>query len=149
MKKMMALRSALVATGCFNADSLVTWVEDMQLKVRGKQQGDAILLHTLVYQAVFSIERYPYKQHPIEHFNAILVTWLSENDDRSELDNSDPDIDVNVLDDSTADLELTLTFEEDVYIIPDDDGTIEFKDRMWALKDPAYWIAESGDVVDQ
>ena len=146
MKKMTALRTHLANLGCFNAGALEAWVEDMTLKSRGKKHGEAVLLHTLRYQAVFAIDQYPYKRHPVEMFNAALMTWLAEHDDRSELDNSDPDIGVDVFDDDTAGLELSLSFEEDVFIIPDEQGMIEFLGERWSLQDPELWIAESGEL---
>lgn len=146
MKKMMALRTHLAQSGCFHADGLETWVEDMQLKPRGKVVGESVLLHVLRYRAAFAIESYPYAQHPVEQFNAALMTWLAEHDNRSELDNADPDISVDVWDDHTASLELTLTFEESVFIVPDEAGSIQYRGQLWSLRDPELSVAEVGDV---
>lgn len=146
MKKLVELRKHLAQSGCFHADGLETWVEDMQLKPRCKVVGESVLLHVLRYRAAFAIENYPYKQHPVEQFNATLMTWLAEYDDRSNLDNADPDISVDVWDDHVASLELTLTFEEEVYMTPDNSGSIEFKGVRWALLEPQFSIAETGDL---
>jgi hypothetical protein len=146
MKKMIELRQHLAQSGCFHADGLETWVEDMQLKPRGKVVGESVLLHVLRYRAVFAIASYPYKQHPVEQFNATLMTWLAEHDDRSDLDNADPDISVDVWDDHTASLELTLMFNEEVYITPDDNGSIEFKGTRWSLLESQISVAEACDI---
>jgi hypothetical protein len=74
------------------------------------------------------------------------MTWLAEHDDRSQLSDPDPDIGVDVFDDDTAGLEISLSFEEDVFIIPDEQGMIDFLGERWSLQDPELWVAESGEL---
>lgn len=147
MKKYVALTSFLKSLKLPGKQG--QWIENIELQVKGTYDGTKVLLHTMQYRAVFSIEDYAYRRHSIELLEAQLVTWLGDNDDRSELDDPMPNIDVDVLDDDTADVEITLQFEEDVYIVEAEDGPIVFKGKRWQLENPEHDIAESGNVTDQ
>lgn len=149
MKQLTALRKHLVESGLFNQEDLDTWTEDIGIKGRGKVDGERVLLHEISYRAVFVIETYAYKKHPIELLLTTVITWLMENDDRSELDDSDPSVSPDVLDDDTASLELTINFEEDVYIVPDENGPILFKGKNWSLGDGEIDVAESIAMIVQ
>ncbi|WP_067095583.1 phage tail protein [Marinomonas atlantica] len=148
MKKFGQLTEFLRDSGMIQTNKMDQWVENIQLRGSGKYDGTNVLLYTQQYRAVFSIEHYAYKRYPVEQLFAQLVTWLSENDDRSELDDPDLNIDVDVLDNDTADIEITVQFEEDVYITETEGGNITMKGKAWGLADPAYDIAESAQVVN-
>ncbi len=60
-----------------------------------------------------------------------------------------PEINVDVWDKHTADVEITLMFEEDVYIAEDENGGIEYAGRRWKLEKPEHDIAESFDLINQ
>lgn len=144
MKKLVSLRSYLEPLYPYKFDS---WVEDMTLKGRGSVEGNKVLLHTLEYRAVISMESFAYQEASIELFSARLLTWLADNDDRSELNDKDPDISCTLLDDEVAEIEVTLQFEEDVYISESEGGAIEYADRTWDLVEPEHDVAESCDVM--
>lgn len=149
MKKMAALRAFLESTNSFHKNQFDAWVENIEQTSRGKFEGNKVLLYTSEYRAVYSIERYAFCKYPIELFHARLITWLADNDDRSEMDEKEPQIAVDLLDDETADIEITLMFAEDVYIAPSETGPIEYAGQRWALDDPDYDVAESFDLVDR
>lgn len=125
------------------------WPENIELKVSGKYDGDKVLLHTMKYRAVFSIEGYNYTAYSIEQLSAQIVAWLGTNDDREELDDPMPGIDADILDDLTADIEITVEFEEDVYITPHEEGEIEYGGRRWRLENREHDIAETASVVSK
>jgi len=145
VKKLALLRAFLEPKYPHKFDA---WVEDMTLKVRGAHEGNRILLHTMTYRAVFSMEGYPYLKSPISLFNARLLTWLADHDDRSELDDRDPDITFDLLDNETANVELTLQFEEKVYIKQSETGLIEYGGKTWTLDEPEYDIAETIEAIE-
>lgn len=149
MKKMAALRAFLESTNSFHKNQFDAWVENIEQTSRGKFEGNKVLLYTSEYRAVYSIERYAFCKYPIELFHARLITWLADNDDRSDMDEKEPQIAVDLLDDETADIEITLMFEEDVYIAPSEAGPIEYAGQRWALDDPDYDVAQSFDLVDR
>lgn len=147
MKKFTDLTTYLNGTGMIQKNKMDQWVENIAIKLKGRYDGTRVLLHTMEYRAVFSIERFEYQKHSIELFGALLVTWLSENDDRGELADPDPNVIVDVLDDDTADVEITLQFEEDVYITESENGVIQFAGKRWSLEEGAHNIAERASVV--
>jgi len=144
MKKLVSLRSYLEPLYSYKFNS---WVEDMTLKGRGSVEGNKVLLHTLEYRAVISMESFAYQEASIELFSARLLTWLADNDDRSELNDKDPDISCTLLDDEVAEIEVTLQFEEDVYICESESGPIEFKGKKWAFVDIEHDFAETFEIT--
>jgi hypothetical protein len=151
MKKMAELRTFLVGCRMFHHEKIDVWAEKLSLQTRGKMEGNRVFLHRMTYRAVFSIEHYEYQKNSIDLLSARLITWLGDNDERSDMSEGDraPEISVDVLDDYTADIEITLTFEEDVYIAEDESGGIEYAGRRWKLEKPEHDIAESFDLINQ
>ncbi|PJE55641.1 phage tail protein [Marinomonas sp. BSi20584] len=149
MKKLAALRAFLVGTGCFNSEKFEAWPEELEQVSRGKLEGNRVLLYTMKYRAAYSIEEYAYCKYPFEILHTKLITWLADNDERSDMEGREPKIDVDLLDDETANIEITLDFEEDVYITEDESGDIEYFGKMWRLDAPDHDVAESFDLVDQ
>lgn len=147
MKKMTLLSSYLTSVNLFTASQLSSWVEDVSLRIGAKHEGNQILLHTNRYRAVILVENYDYGVNDIEKFNAHVAVWLAENDNRSDLDEPAPSIAIDLLDDSVADLELTLMFEEDVYISPSDSGDIQYNNRSWTLEEADHDVAEEANVT--
>ena len=144
MKKLASLRAYLEPLYPYKFDS---FVEDMELKTRGSYEGRRLLLHTMEYRAVLSFEEYPFTKSPIELFNARLLTWLADNDDRGDLDDKTPNVMVEILDDETADIEVSLQFEEDVYITEKEGGPIEYAGCAWVLEEPEHDLAESFELI--
>lgn len=146
MKKMTLLSSYLTSTNLFMSSQLSCWVEDVSLRIGAKYEGNQILLHTNRYRAVILVESYDYASNAIEKFNAHVAVWLAENDNRSDLDEPRPNIAIDMIDDSVADLELTLMFEEDVYISANDSGDIQYNNRSWVLEEIDHDVAEEATV---
>lgn len=150
MKKMTALRTFLEGLDfCHRIEKFDAWVEDIEQTTRGKYEGNSVLLYTLKYRAVFSIEGFVYSKDSIELLHTRLITWLADNDDRSEMDDKEPSISPDILDKHTADIEITIMFEEDVYITESENGQIEYAGKTWELADPVHDIAEAFDLVNQ
>lgn len=149
MKKMAALRAFLESTKSFRKEQFDAWAEEVEQTTRGKDEGNRVLLYSMRYRAVFSIERLAYCHYPFELLHAHLITWLANNDDRSDMEDKEPKVIVDVLDEKTADIEITVWFEEDVYISPSETGSIEYAGRLWDLEETADDVAESFDIVNQ
>ena len=150
MKKMIALRTFLEGLSfCHKKEKFDAWVEDIEQTTRGKYEGNHVLLYTMKYRAVFSIEGFVYSKEPIELLHTRLIAWLADHDDRSDMDDKELNISPDILDEDTADIEITLVFEEDVYISESENGQIEYAGTRWELSDPEHDIAESFDLVNQ
>lgn len=150
MKKMIALRSYLESLSfCHRIEKLDVWAEDIDQITRGKDEGNRVLLYTMKYRAVFSIEGFVYSKDPIELLHTRLITWLADNDERSDMDDAELNISPDLLDRHTANLEITMDFEEDVYIAEKEGGPIKYAGRNWELAEPEHDIAESFDLISQ
>ncbi len=149
MKKLAALRTFLESTDYFHKNKFEAWAEEIEQVLRGKMEGNRVLLFTMTYRAVYSIEDYAFCKYPFEILHARLITWLADNDDRSEMKDREPRITCDVMDDEIADIEISLSFEEDVYITEDENGDIDYFGKKWRLDAPAHDVAESFDLVDK
>lgn len=147
MEKMTQLANYLASQNLFSSQQLSSWVEEVNLKVGAKYQGERVLLHRSHYRAVILVENYNYASNAIDLFNAHVAIWLAEKDDRSDLNNPNPSLAIDVLSSRYADLELTLEFEEEVYISRATRGGLTYNGQSWGLEKADYDVAEAATVV--
>ncbi len=146
MQKLALLTSFLVNLDLVAAEQIDTWVENPKVLPSGKMMGNGqLILCRQTYDAVISIERYPHHRHPAELLFAQVCAWLIENDtDRDEI--AAPDTDVDVLDNYVADVEMTISFEEDIAVVEDENGPIHFQEKRYRLAAFEIDYAEEGDL---
>jgi hypothetical protein len=145
MTKLQQLTAFLINLNLVAAEQIDGWVENPQIIPSGKSMGEGILLYRQEYDAVISIERFPHKNLPAELLFGQVCAWLMENDgERDEI--AKPRTDVDILDAETADIEISISFEEDVYATPDPAGTIVLNGVNYRLADALIDYAETGDV---
>lgn len=151
MKQIAAVTSFLVGINLVDAVQIDAWVENLQIQSLGADQNAGnVTLFRQTYDAVITIERFPHKVHPAELLFGHLAAWLIDHDgDDVRLDGSEATIqpEVDVLDDSTADLIITIDFVEDVTAIEDAAGPITLNGKNYRLADPDHWYAETGEVA--
>lgn len=144
MKKLAALRAALLSWQLFRDNQLDTWATDIQLRLSGKVVGDGVLAAEMTYTTVVAIDRYSYQHNPVEQLIAELAMYLLQQDgSRKDLDNHEPQMDIVGLDDHTADIEITLPFREQIHLIESENGTIQAGGKRWALQQPTLLTAEN------
>ncbi|BFM50553.1 phage tail protein [Marinomonas sp. THO17] len=146
MEKMTQLANYLASQDLFSSDQLSNWMEEVTLKIGAKDEGDRVLLYRMQYRAVLLIESYDYNANSLETFHAYVAIWLAENDTRSDLSSPHPNVAIDLLSDREADLELTLSFEEDIYISRSDQGSLTYQNENWSLQKSDYDVAESATV---
>lgn len=102
------------------------------------------------YTVFLSWDRLPYRLFNPTNISALVSVWITENEGEDEnsrdLDFSAPEMDVDVVDDETADITLTLTISEPLIIRESPTGTIPFDGRLWELAEAVTWVAEDADV---
>jgi len=133
MQKLEALKNYLITKSNLSVEAISAQVQSMVLKPQGSDEGNQVLLHTLCYQASLNLIGFPYEAQEIARLNAHLMTWLADQDDRKELKDAFPSITLDLQDEQTANLEMSLAFEERVYISPNTMGEIEYGGKMWEL----------------
>lgn len=154
MKQLKALSAYLLSLELFSPEDFDSWAEGAKIVQRGKHLSRAggfgdkqsVILFRIHYQAIFVIERYPHRRHPVNLLFAQVVAWLMGHDDE-RLENAVPEVDVEILDDETADIQIGIEFIEDVSAVPDPAGTISLYGEDYALADADLWVAEQGDVT--
>jgi len=145
MKKLKALTKALQAAGAFK-DSDFSAVDQGSCIFTGKDLGHGIEVARLKYDALIQIENLPNKD--AYSLLAFIPAWLDDFDrERFEDGLADPDIDVALNGDGTADVELLIEFEEGLQLIPDDNGDIIYQGKRWSVADVPIDVAESVDKV--
>jgi len=148
MNKLQALTQFIIELDLVAVENIDTWMEEPRIKPIGRQEtANCILLFQNEYDAVFSIERFPHKRHSPNVLFGNICTWLMTEDcERDE--NAQPRTDVDILDDDVADVEITISFTEDVYAIKDVNGDILYNGEQYRLADAAEIdIAEDGSVT--
>ena len=147
MIKLQQLTEFLINLNLVAVEQIDAWVENPQIVPSGKSLGNGgIILYRQEYDAVISIERFPHQNHPAELLFGQVCAWIMENDgERDEV--ATPRTDVDILDDDTADIEITISFEEDVTAIEDPAGSIVLNGINYRLDAGVINYAETGEVV--
>ena len=130
-------------------ENIDSWAENIRFNASGKSLGNGnIVLFRQEYDAVIYIERFPHQRHPAELLFGQVVAWLMDNDsEREEQNAANPTVDADILDNSTADIEISVPFVEDVEAIPDANGPIEINGQRYRLGDSSINYAKTGRVV--
>lgn len=129
MAMLKGITAHLLAANLVAAEQLDSWMEDGELQTASKNLGNGIRVCRQEYDAVIQIERYA--GDPALLF-ALVTTWVMDNDpDRVSLQLPEPTVDVDIIDDRLADVEITIRFSEPVDLIEDDAGPISYLGKRW------------------
>lgn len=146
LAKMQALATFLLEQNLFAAEQFDYWMENGSNEYTGKKVGNGFLISRFRYDAVFSVERY---SQSADLFLVLLSVWLMENDTgRGELDLPMPEVDVTPLDDTTVDVEVKVTFDEGISIVPDDNGLILYRGNRYSVAPAVITDASKVGVGD-
>ncbi len=103
------------------------------------------------YRAEFYFDRFPYKEQDPAVLFANVGGWLMDNDKyRSQQlsEMSDPEIDVVLEDDNSAEIIIEVMFEEPVKVIEDPNGPIYWRGKQYRIEEYDIWTATKlKDVV--
>ncbi|HEX9701324.1 MAG TPA: phage tail protein [Rhodospirillales bacterium] len=146
MRKLAALAKYLQQVTGLHRERFTAFADQGTLIPTGRDLGNGIEIGIFKYDAVIQIERYPGDAY---HLLAVVSAWLADNDATRDDDGlADPDVDIGLNDDRTADVDLSVEFEERIQIVPQDGGPIAFDGRDWAVVDVPVDFAESVDGMD-
>lgn len=151
MRKISALVAYLQAATGLPPENIHAYADKGELAPSGRHLGtvipsgegpdrEQVEIGVWKYDAVIQIERY---SGDGPELLAILLAWLADVDlDRDGL--ADPEVDAEINDLATADVEIAVEFEEGIVIIEDPAGGIFFRGRPWSvLPTPDISAAES------
>jgi hypothetical protein len=146
LAKMQALAGYLLNQNLFGAEQFDWWMENGTCDFASKKVGAGLEMCRFRYDAVFNVERY---SQSADLFLVLLSVWLLENDcGRHALELPMPDVDVTPLDDSTVDLEVKVTFDEIITVVPDDTGLILYKGNRYSVAPSPITDADKVGVGD-
>lgn len=133
MIQLTALTSFLLNLNLFAAEQLESFVDDLTIlpACRSAVAGQIVVCE-MDYTAAFYIERYPHATHRAELLVAQISAWLLQNDSNRHFGFQFPVV-VDVLDDSTADLEIRIPFHEIVTATQHPSGEILFNSQRYTL----------------
>ena len=107
-------------------------------------------LSVIRYDAELIWERFPYRECDPRLLMALLEVWLADADrelfSQVGITNADPDWDIELIDEETAIVALTLPMAEALIIVPDDAGNIPYQGGRYRLADAEIWTALSALV---
>lgn len=151
MRKITALVAHLKAATGLPRENFHAYADKGGLSPSGRHLGfdqadgdDQVVLAqieigTWKYDAVIQIERYAGDGPTLL---AVVLGWIADNDpDRDGL--LDPEVDAEINDNDTADIEISCEFEERLTLIEDLSGPIAFNGRRWRVDIPDIAAAAS------
>ena len=144
MIKLKALTAYLIACRLVPSEQLDSWADQVNLDLIWKPDVDGMRMGDMRYSATIELERFD--DHP-SRLMALVGSWLEANDpsrDRDEL--PAPKFDISMLDNDLADVDITLEFNEPLYLAEDPAGEIEAHGKTWAFVPFDLWIAEHVEV---
>ncbi|WP_058959491.1 phage tail protein [Type-E symbiont of Plautia stali] len=116
----------------------------------GKSMGmEQERLSIIRYDAELIWERFPFRECDPRLMMALLEVWLaSDSADRElfshvGLSSADPDWDIELIDEETAIVTVTVPMAEELIIVPDDAGDIPYQGKQYRLADAEIWTALS------
>lgn len=150
--KMQALRAHIeMCLGKQIAQRLDAEMSNIELTLTPRNMGNGIDIAQQRYLAEFQIDRLPFKKYDPAVLFANVAAWLMDYDE--ERDNQlgelkDPEIEVVIEDENSAEVLIQVMFEEPIKIEEAAEGDIYWMGKRWKIADYQIWVAENlRDVV--
>jgi hypothetical protein len=150
MKQLACITQFIVNLNLVAAEQIDSWVDKLKITLAATSMGvGGIVLFRQTYSISLFIERYPHKVHPSELLFAHIAAWLMDNDsERFDQKDADIEVELDILDDETADIMVSIDFIEEIGIVEDPGGAILFNGQRWRLATPIIKYALSGDIAE-
>lgn len=142
MIKLQAFTRYLIERQLVPAEQVDSWTDQVQMDLVWKPGEDGMHMGDMRYDATVLIERFA--DSPARLF-ALVGSWLEANDqDRDDL--PAVALDVVMLDNDLADVEIKVRFIEPQHLVEDPAGEILVHGKTWAIAPFELWVAEQGEV---
>lgn len=130
-------------------DEFDSWMDNQKITRSEKGLGKGQRrLGVTTYDGVLEFDKFPYRQcDPALLFGLVLI-WLVEgaNDLRDEMRLDDPDVEVELYDEESALVMITVPLVDEIVIAPDENGAIPMDGQRWDIVDPIFDVAESAAI---
>ncbi|WP_424408081.1 phage tail protein [Pasteurella sp. PK-2025] len=126
-----------------------SWIENGKLLNQGKRVTDVgIEIAHIQYDAVLFFDEFPFREISAQKIMAYIQIWLNENDSlRDVLDEYETPFELEIINDDVADLTFTLTFQEPLTAVEDEDGEIEIDGKNYRIDDIEINLVSSIDLI--
>lgn len=142
MQKLQALVSHLVSSTGLPRENFHAFADQGSLLPTGKHLGcvfpeadsqprEQLEVGIWQYEGVIQIERYAGNA---QNLMAIILGWLATHDtERTAQGKKDPELTIELNDILTADVDISLEFEEALTVVEDVSGPIAFAGKQWLV----------------
>lgn len=147
LEKMRALHAHIKAQDFLMPETLDSWMEEGTIKpVNTRLSPDQYAVARLEYDAVFLFDRFTGNPALLI---AIFSAWLMENDsDRDDAKLAPPDIDVDMIDDKTAQVEIRVRFLEQIAMTRSSTGKVLMGGERWDVSGVSFDVVDTIGVGD-
>jgi len=124
------------------------WQGGGELMINTENLGlGGYLLAKWKYDAVIEIERFPHRKVNPYNLLAMVAVWLIANDEsRDEYELQDPDFDIAVISKDQAQITIELDFIDNIELLPDEQGPIEFNGERYRVSLVPINVAENAEL---
>ena len=125
------------------------WMEDVELILSPKNQGQGLDIGYMQYTAVFSFERFPFKKVNPAIVMINVLAWIDDNDEyRERFKLVNPSFDVEPESDDTVIMTLEVELIEPLMVIKDPDGEIVWRGKRWTNAPYEIWEAAHISIIN-
>lgn len=130
--------------------NLLAWIDSGTVIDQGKNITDeGIEIAHIRYKATFLFNELPFNQLNVAEIMANIQIWLNENDElRALLDFAEIGFDVEIYDDSTADLTFDIEFQEPITAIKSERGKLIIDGENYQINPIPIYVAEDVEVIN-
>ncbi|TPG61505.1 phage tail protein [Ewingella americana] len=135
----------------FQGAGFASFMDEMKFIPAQRDLGlDQYRLAVIRYDAALTWDRFPYRLYDPRNLAALLLVWLGQVDrslfEEMGIDDELPDFDIDVIDEETAVLAISVPMVEALNMVKDEKGNIPMDGAMWRLADPEIWLASEAHV---
>lgn len=126
-----------------------SWMDNQKLTPALKNIGKGQRrIGITTYDGVLEWDKLPYRQFDPAVLYALVLAWLMEgaNEARSDLNLGDPDVEVELYDEESALVTITVPLVDEIILLPDSGGGIPMDGQTWQVVDATYDYAETADI---
>ncbi|WP_312156320.1 phage tail protein [Lelliottia nimipressuralis] len=121
------------------------WMDNIQLVRTSKALGlGQQLIGERRYDGVLGWDRWPYRDYSPDLIFALVNAWLDEfgNERRHQLGLGDPEPYVEIVDNQTAIITISVPLVDQIPMVPDEKGLIRYFGKRYSLKEPVIHTAQ-------
>ncbi|WP_334644916.1 phage tail protein [Klebsiella aerogenes] len=126
-----------------------SWMDNQKLTPALKNIGKGQRrIGITTYDGVLQWDKLPYREFDPAVLYALVLSWLMEeaNEARSDLNLDDPDVEVELYDEESALVTITVPLVDEIILLPDNSGGIPMDGQVWKVVDAVYDYAEMADI---